>query len=272
MFRALQVVLFLFVFSFASAQEEVVNSVYFEFDKYHLDEKQGNAAVSFIKTIDSTRIESVQIYGYCDDRGKDAYNFKLSNNRANTIKNKLIESGIKNKIIVTIEGKGRVMIDDDILENLPEVRSKNRRVDVVINMKPLPKIVLPGMFNEIQKKHIVGDRIFLGDILFEKGRSKINVKAKNDLDKMAAALLKYKNLHFEIQGHVCCIPPFQKEAIDRDTKKRQLSTNRAVAVYKYLLFKKVDKNRMTYKGYGNSRPLGKEPEYDRRVEIVITKT
>jgi hypothetical protein len=29
---------------------------------------------------------------------------------------------------------------------------------------------------------------------------------------------------------------------------------------------------MTFKGYGNTVPLGKEPEYDRRVELVITKT
>lgn len=264
-------VFLLLFFANLSAQEEVVNSVYFEFDKYNLNEKQGNDVVNFIKTIDSTRIETIQIYGYCDDRGKDAYNFKLSNNRANTIKNKLVKSGIKNKIIVTIEGKGSVMIDDDILENLPEVRSKNRRVDVVINMKPLPKIILPGIFNVIQKNHVVGDRIFLGDVLFQKGSSKINIKAKNDLEKMAKALLKYKNLHFEIQGHVCCTPKYQKEAIDRDTKKRQLSHNRAQVVYKFFLSKKIDKNRMTFKGYGNTKPLGKEPEYDRRVEIVITK-
>ncbi|MGH2665255.1 OmpA family protein [Flavobacterium sp.] len=268
--HSLTVLLLFFVFSFASAQEEVVNSIYFEFDKYHLDEKQGNAVVNFIKTVDSTRVESIQIFGYCDDRGKDAYNFKLSNNRANTIKNKLVGSGIKSKIIVTIEGKGRVLIDDDILENLPEVRSKNRRVDVVVNMKPLPKIVIPGLYNEIQKKHVIGDRIFLADVLFEKGSSKINIKAKNDLEKMSKALLKYKNLRFEIQGHVCCTPPYQKEAIDRDTKKRQLSTNRAQSVYKFFVTKKIDKTRMTFKGYGNSQPLGKEPEYDRRVELVIT--
>jgi len=271
MFKTLQILLFLLTFSIASAQEEIVNSVYFDFDKYLLDEKQGNAVVSFIKNIDSTRIESVQIYGYCDDRGKDAYNFKLSNNRANTIKNKLISSGIKNVIIVTIEGKGRVLIDDDILENIPEVRSKNRRVDVVINMKPLPKIVMPGMFNSIQKNHVVGDRIFLADVLFEKGSSKINFKAKNDLEKIAKALQKYKNLEFEIQGHVCCTPPYHKEAIDKDTKKRQLSSNRAEVVYKFLLMKKIDKRRMTFKGYGNTQPLGKEAQYDRRVELVITK-
>ena len=253
------------------AQEEIIHSIYFDFDKFKLDEKQANETVNFIKNIDSTRIESVQIFGYCDDRGKESYNFKLSNNRASAIRKRLVASGVKNKIIVTIEGKGRVMIDDDIIENLPEVRSKNRRVDVVINMKPLPKIQLPGMFDMVQKKHIVGDRIFLGDVIFQKGSSKLSVHATNDLEKIAKALLKYKSLEFEIQGYVCCTPPYQKEAIDRDTRKRELSTNRARVVYNYFVAKKIDKKRMIYKGYGTANPLGKEPQYDRRVEIVITK-
>lgn len=262
----------LLFFGFLHAQEEVVHSVYFEFDKFALNEKQVNEVIDFIKKTDSTRIESIQIYGYTDDVGKDAYNFKLSTKRATAIQAKFIENGIKNKIIVTIEGKGRILIDDDVLENLPEKRSKNRRVDVVLNLKPLPKIIIPGFYNTIQKNHVVGDHIYLDNILFERGSSKLPFKSKTDLDKIARLLLKYKNLEFEIQGHVCCTPPYQKEAIDLDTKKRQLSINRAQAVYKYLVFKKVPKERMTFKGYGNTVPLGKGAQYDRRVELVITKT
>ena len=257
--------------SFLYAQEEVVQSVYFEFDKFNLEEKQGKAVVDYIQKTDSSRIASVQIFGYTDDVGKDAYNFKLSSNRANTIKEILLNNGIKNKIIVTIEGKGRILIDDDMVENLPEKRSKNRRVDVVLNLKPLPKIELPGFYNSIQKKQIVGDHIYLDNLLFERGSSKLEFKAKTQLDKIARDLMKYKNLNFEIQGHVCCTPPYQKEAIDRDTRKRELSINRAGSVYKYLLFKRISKDRMTFKGYGNTVPLGKGNEYDRRVELLITK-
>lgn len=253
------------------AQEELVQSVYFEFDKFKLDENQGNAVVNFIKTADSTRIESIQIYGYTDDIGKDAYNFKLSTNRANTIQDKLVRSGIKNKIIVTIEGKGRILIEDDMVENLPERRSKNRRVDVVINLKPLPKIEIPGFFTTIQKNHVVGDHIYLENLLFERGSSKLTFEAKTQLDKIAKLLMKYKTLEFEIQGHVCCTPPYQKEAIDLATRKRNLSQNRAEAVFKYLVFKKIPKKRMTFKGYGNTVPLGKGSEYDRRVELVVSK-
>ena len=75
--------------SFLYAQEEVVQSVYFEFDKFNLGEKQGKAVVDYIQKTDSTRIASIQIFGYTDDIGKDAYNFKLSSNRANTIKEML---------------------------------------------------------------------------------------------------------------------------------------------------------------------------------------
>lgn len=261
----------IFNFLVLSAQEEVVQSVYFEFDSFELDAKQGDAVVDYIKHTDSARIESIEIFGYTDDIGKEAYNFKLSTNRANTIKNKLTASGIRSKIIVTIEGKGRILIDDDIIENLPEKRSKNRRVDVVLNLKPLPAIEIPGFFTTVQKKHIVGDHIYLENLLFERGSSKLTMKAKTQLDKIAMLLLRYKTLQFEVQGHVCCTPPYQKEAIDRGTRKRQLSTNRAQAVYKYLIFKKIAKNRMTFKGYGNTVPLGKGNEYDRRVELVITK-
>ena len=270
MFRFLKF-LPLLLFGFVHAQEEAVKSVYFEFDKYSLDEKQANEVVDFIKNTDSTRIESIEIFGYTDDIGKDDYNFRLSTNRANTIQTKLTENGVKNKIIVTIEGKGKILIDDDILDNLPEKRSKNRRVDIVLNLKELPKLVLPGVYNMLQKDHVVGDHIYLENILFDKGSSHLLAKAKTELDKVALLSLRYKNLEFEIQGHVCCTPPNQKEAIDKDTKKRQLSINRAQAVYKYLAFRRVPKNRMTFKGYGNTVPLGKEPECDRRVELVITK-
>ncbi len=261
----------LFIFGFINAQEEIVQSVYFEFDKYSLDEKQQNEVIDYIKNTDSTRIESIQIFGYTDDIGKDAYNYKLSANRAATIQNKLVDSGIKSKIIITIEGKGRILIDDDIVENLPEKRSKNRRVDIVLNLKPLPKIEIPGFYNTIQKKHIVGDHIYLDNILFERGSSRLTMKSKSELDKVALALHRYKNIHFEIQGHVCCTPPYQKEAIDKETKKRHLSLNRAQTVYKYLVFRRIQKPRMTFKGYGNTVPLGKGAEYDRRVELVISK-
>lgn len=273
MIRFFSLLLFFFISLGGIAQEEIVHSIYFDTNKSEVDPKKTTELVDFIKKTDSTRIESIQIFGYCDDIGKDEYNRKLSTERANKVKNKIIENGITNKIIVTIEGKGRILIEDDILDNLPAVRSKNRRVDIVLNMKPLPKVELkiPGVYTTFNKENIVGDRILLSDMLFERGSSVLTLKCKNELDKLAKMLQKHKNIHIEIQGHICCTPPNHKEAIDKDTKKRKLSHNRAEKVYKYLILKKVAKERLTFKGYGNTNPLGKGPELDRRVELVITK-
>ena len=273
MTRLLSLLFLLFsVVSFAQEDEEV-HSIFFEFDKYNLKEEQANAVVAFVSKIDTSRIESVQIFGYCDDRGKDQYNYTLSTNRANTVKNKLIERGIKSKIIITLEGKGRIMLDEDMQTNVPEARSKNRRVDVVVNFKPIviEDLKIPGVYSTIKKDRIVGDRIYLDHVLFERGSSQLTYKAKKELDRIALELHKYKNIHFEIQGHVCCTPTFQKEAVDRDTKKRELSINRAKRVYNYFLMKRISKVRMSYKGYGNTQSLKQGSTLDRRVELLITK-
>ena len=273
MTRLLSLFFLLFsVVSFAQEEEEV-HSIFFEFDKYNLKEEQANAVVAFVSKIDTSRIESVQIFGYCDDRGKDAYNYTLSTNRANTVKDKLIEKGIKSKIIITLEGKGRIMLDEDMQTNVPEARSKNRRVDVVVNFKPIviEDLKIPGVYSTIKKDRIVGDRIYLDHVLFERGSSQLTYKAKKELDRIALELHKYKNIHFEIQGHVCCTPTFQKEAVDRDTKKRELSINRAKRVYNYFLMKRISRTRMSFKGYGNTQSLKKGSTLDRRVELLITK-
>lgn len=256
-----------------AAQEEEVHSIYFDFDKYNLKEEQAEAVIKFVQKLDTTKVETIEIFGYCDDRGKDEYNYLLSTNRANTIKNKLLEKGIKNKIIITLEGKGRVLIDEDLLDNIPEVRSKNRRVDVVVNYKPtiIAELKIPGIYSKIPKEPVVGDRIYLENVLFDRGSSKLTSKSRKELDRITRDLMRNKKISFEIQGHVCCTPSYQTEAIDRGTKKRELSKNRAKAVHKYFTTKKISKTRMTYKGYGNSQPLGKGSFFDRRVELLITK-
>lgn len=254
------------------SQEETIKSIYFEFDKFDLDEIQVQMLLNHIKSIDSTQIETINIFGYCDDVGDEKYNLTLSNNRAKAINDRLIAEGIKNKIILTLEGKGKIALkQDQPVENLAKVRSKNRRVDILIRLRNLEELKTPSIYTSIENNHVVGDRIILENVLFERGSSKLNIKAKNELDKIVQLLQKHKNISFEIQGHVCCTPSSHKEAVDKDTKKRELSYNRAEAVYKYLVIKKISKNRMKYKGYGTSNPLKKGNEYDRRVELVITK-
>ncbi|MBS7255258.1 OmpA family protein [Flavobacterium branchiicola] len=260
--------LFLFIIYNLSAQQKPIETIYFEFDKYDLTPKQTEIVTNFIKSIDTTKVESIQIYGYCDDRGNDEYNYALSNNRANTIQNLLVSAGFNETKIVILEGKGRIVVKPDTVENLHETRTKNRRVDlIVVKRNSFGK----GIYTSFKDNLKVGDKIYLESILFDIGSAKLTPSSKKELDKIATKLQTQKNLKFEIRGHVCCTPEIYSDGIDKDTNERRLSWNRAKTVFNYLSSKKVSKNRMSYQGCGNKYPLGRGDNFDRRVEFLITK-
>lgn len=255
-------------FGCLSAQSKKVETVYFDFDKYTLEAQQEQTILDFIIQADTSKIESVQIYGYCDDRGNYDYNYKLSEDRVKTVQNILTSHGFNKNKIVIIEGKGRVILTENHFDNLAEIRSKNRRVDLLIVKK---NSFGNGIYNSIQEKHAVGDRIYFENILFPLGSSELSFNSKEELDKIAVLLQKNKNIEFEIRGHVCCTPSNFNDAIDNATKERKLSFNRAKTVFWYLISQNVNSLRMTYKGCGNKFPLEKGDEFDRRVEFLITK-
>jgi outer membrane protein OmpA-like peptidoglycan-associated protein len=263
---------FLFV-SHLYAQELPVQKVYFEFDRYVLIKKEQNTLLDFIKKLDTSKIKNVAIYGYCDDRGTDGYNFKLSDNRVNYVQKILLSHGIKSKKIIITEGKGRIDLDKDTVANLHETRTKNRRVDIVMVQKSISDDYFKNhrKFQSVQNQHKVGDLIILENILFEMGSSDPTLESRQQLDKVVAALQKNKTVQFEIRGHVCCTSKIYVDAVDRDTQERILSINRARNVYKYLKSKGINPYRMTYKGYGNQFPLYKGDRLDRRVEFLIVK-
>jgi outer membrane protein OmpA-like peptidoglycan-associated protein len=267
-----KIALFLFVSSLYS-QDLSVQKVYFEFDRYVLIKKEQNAILDFIKKIDTLKIKTVTIYGYCDDRGTNGYNFKLSDNRVNYVQKILLSHGIKSKKIIVSEGKGEITLNKDTAINLREIRAKNRRVDISIVQKGISDKYLGNhrKFNTVQDHHKVGDLIVLENILFELGSSDPTLESRQQLDKVVAALQKNKTLQFEIRGHVCCTSKIYADAVDRDTQEGILSVNRARNVYKYLKSKGINPYRMTYKGYGNQFPLEKGDRLDRRVEFLIVK-
>ena len=64
----------------------------------------------FISSITNVDIESIAIYGFCDDRGADTYNLKLSQQRADAIKNLFSENEISEDLITNVDGKGEVLL------------------------------------------------------------------------------------------------------------------------------------------------------------------
>lgn len=260
--KVFQILLILF-FGFLSAQENNVHSVYFEFDKFSLDKTQINTITELVNSANFSQFGAIQIYGYCDDRGSADYNDNLSKNRVATVQEILLSKGISQDKIFICEGRGRVLLDKDLVRNLQKTRDENRRVDMVF--------IKVNTYPFFPAKPKVGDVVILERVVFEMGSSILSLKAKKELDITAVLLSKHKSLQFEIKGHVCCTSSKYSDAIDKENQNRNLSTNRARTVFMYLRSKGISPYRMSYKGYGNRFPLGKEDALDRRVEFLITK-
>lgn len=264
----LRFIYILFIISLSASAQELRHDVFFETDKYNVDLNEERRLNAFISSLDSLTIEAITINGYCDDRGTTEYNLLLSKKRAETIKLYLLDSEFSEKQLKVIDGKGELELENST--NIPEIRQNNRRVEIVVSgrssenniEKPTTQSMLKGDLK-------VGDQIRLKNIYFKTSYSTIMPNSIPTLKEIADILVERKNIYFTIQGHVCCTHDTY-DAIDRKTNQRNLSISRAKFIYTYLLQQGVEKHRMKYVGLRRKFPLGGDPKYDRRVEILIT--
>ena len=277
-------VLILFTFSsvFAFSQKELTQEVYFDTDKYDVPNTEKNRLLLFISTLNDIDIESISIFGFCDDRGADTYNLMLSQQRADAIKAVFANNEISETLITNVDGKGEILLKIVEEENLLKIRGLNRKVEIIVKPKP-PKPIIKKVIDTITKpkkpknKDVIdlikdgakGDKILFKNILFKTGYPTVTSSSKKILESISHALLERDDIYFTIQGHVCCTQ-FSRDAVNRKTKKRNLSEARAKYVYDYFIKKGIDKKRMRHVGMRRKFPLGGDPELDRRVEILIT--
>lgn len=258
---------------FSFAQKDIKHIVYFDTDTYTITETEQYRLLSFLRDIEAVDVEKVSIYGFCDDRGSLSYNLLLSQNRANTIKEVFSANEFNEALITNVDGKGEVLLKLIDNTDLQQIRGLNRKVEIRVTPVYPPK-QQKGQFSStediINGTLKVGDKILLKDLLFVRGYSYLIPESKKALNDIASVLVKQKDLHFTIQGHVCCTNG-SRDALDAKTKKRNLSYARAKYIYNYLANKGVSKHRMKYVGLKRKFPLGGPQKYDRRVELLVTK-
>ena len=264
---------FLLMAQMALAQNELMHEVFFDTDKFEMGPKEHERLLLFLADIEKMDIEKISIYGFTDDRGSDSYNMVLSQNRANTIKEIFSNNEFDESIITNVDGKGELLIKLVEQQSVDEARSLNRKVQIIVKPYFPPRVeVIPEKkdITTILKGELkAGDKFQLDNILFQTGYSDVLEESQKTLEDIAEVLLTRDDIYFTIQGHVCCTQ-YSRDAIDRKTKKRNLSVARAKFVYDYLAKKGVNPRRMKYVGMRRKFPLGGEPKYDRRVEILIT--
>ena len=115
---------------------------------------------------------------------------------------------------------------------------------------------------EVNKSYRIND-IFFGFNSFE-----LSSESKAVLDQLIEFLNENQGIWIEVQGHT--------DNIGNDAENIKLSGNRAKSVYDYLVASGVQGNRLTYKGYGKTKPVADNQSEEgraknRRTVFVITK-
>ncbi|WP_452219110.1 OmpA family protein [Lacinutrix undariae] len=267
-------ILFLLITQFMCAQKKLTHEVYFETDKFEIPSTEENRLLLFLSQIENLEIQKISIYGFTDDIGSDSYNQKLSQNRANSIKNVFSNNEFDESIITNVDGKGEILLKIIKEENLNKIRGLNRKVEIIVEPYDPPKVVEETPKSTDTKAALkgelkVGDKITLDNILFRTGYSYLAPESVKTMSEIAKVLVERDDIYFTIQGHVCCTK-YSRDAVDRRTKKRNLSVARAKFIYDYLVKKGVSARRMKYVGMRRKFPLGGEAKFDRRVEILVT--
>jgi outer membrane protein OmpA-like peptidoglycan-associated protein len=282
---------FLLLFQFAKAQEQFI--LYFDSNKFELNKIENDKFQSWIVSNKDSKI--VAINGYTDEDGSNSFNDSLAARRVT-----FALSQVKSKIKIRDDFKSR-SYGEDFKQDVD--KSKNRKVtiyyilskdlpreneilgikkDIVVKPKPIPNYPEKLVFTnpDGSKSEYKLDVNFMKEIDKSKAGEKLKIENLNFVintfivvnesrGKMYELLLVMEQnpkLKIEIQGNLCCQP------IDRTN----LSTQRAKAMYNFLIKNNIDKSRLSYKGFGSSRPIYPLPEKDekeraanRRVEILI---
>jgi len=245
------------------SQNELKLTTFFSTDKFTLSEFEVNNLHASIDSLRKSQIIDVTISAFCDDRGHEVYNEKLSSKRALYIKELLIEYGIDPNLISSVKGNGELNLEEIDLD-VQTQRANNRKAEIYLTSKstkvssitPQPTVEIvqietleidsiikvPPKIFVINDSLKIGDKMILSNILFEGGSHKILIESIPVIKKLVDDLKKYNQYHFMIQ-----------------------------AVYDYLVTNGISKKRLKYEGLKNKFPLDKGDKFDRRVELKVTK-
>jgi outer membrane protein OmpA-like peptidoglycan-associated protein len=101
----------------------------FDFDKAKLRPQDKELLSRIAGILLTSKDYTVSVNGHTDDVGTEEYNQKLSERRAQAVRDYLVEAGVPEEILsVTGHGKSRPLV----LGTSPEARAKNRRVELGI--------------------------------------------------------------------------------------------------------------------------------------------
>lgn len=295
MLRHFFTVVLLLLVADAFSQEQI--SLYFDSNQFELTKKEENRLNQWLLANSNHKI--VAIHGFTDEDGTAGFNDTLAQKRVDCIYRK-----IKDQIQIRADFK-TLSLGEKFKQS--DIKAENRRVtifyileqdipreDEILGLKPMTTVVEePKPEIEYPEKLVFEnpngtkteyklDRDFMKRVGNAKSGEKLKIdnlnfvintfaivpESRGKLYELLLVLQNNPQLKIEIQGHLCCMP------VDRT----DLSTQRAKAIYNFLITNEVYRARLSYKGFGSSQPIHPLPEKNeaeraanRRVEILIVE-
>lgn len=118
-------------------------SIRFEFDKSDIEPQYRDILNRIAGVLLTLKGYSIYVYGYTDDVGTEEYNLKLSERRAQAVRDSLVKAGIDRTLIAT---RGFGKSDPRAKGDTTPARAANRRVEIgivdstlVFSDQPLPE-------------------------------------------------------------------------------------------------------------------------------------
>lgn len=108
------------------------DSVLFDFNSYHLKPEAKDMLKRVAQTLNQNPNTVILVVGYTDSTGNFDYNVKLSEKRAEAVKNELVLNGVDPTRILTFGCGPKHPIAPN---NTPEGRALNRRVEILVYPK-----------------------------------------------------------------------------------------------------------------------------------------
>jgi peptidoglycan-associated lipoprotein len=111
-----------------TARESVLKDVYFDFDRYNLDDDDRAILRADAEWLKKNPAARVQIEGHCDERGTSEYNLALGAKRAQAAKDYLVTLGVTENRLSTISYGEEIPVCRDATESCWKENRRDRFV------------------------------------------------------------------------------------------------------------------------------------------------
>lgn len=229
----------------------------------------------------------VEIAAHTDNSNESVVNKLLSQARAQAVMDYLVDKGIDQNRLFPVGYGDAFPIASNQTE---EGRDKNRRLEIITihglseglmsdpdehgyyyrkGISPFQEEeaeIIPGDVSVFKEQYKVGDRLKIGNVVFEFDSDKVRRSYYTVLDSAISIIKNYPSVKLEVAGHTCNIGP--------EYYNQLLSERRVNAVVNYMGGRGIDPSRLERKGYGEKRPLYDNSTQNgrsknRRVEFII---